>query len=111
VELSVDGDHSVLTPALELSVYRIVQEALTNALKHAGPARAHVKVHCDCDAVTVDVIDDGRGGAGTQLPTAGQGLIGMHERVALFGGHLHAMPGQDGGFSVHARLPLAAGAG
>ena len=111
VVLSIDGDRSLLTPALELSVYRIVQEALTNALKHAGPAVARVDVHCLENGVTVDVSDNGRGVEGDRLPSTGQGLVGMRERVAIFGGDLRATPGPKGGFTVHARLPLAEGAG
>ena len=110
VELSVDGDRSVLTPALELSVYRIVQEALTNALKHAGPAMARVSVQCEQDGVTIDVTDDGLGGAEAPVAATGHGLVGMRERVAMFGGDFRASRGQHGGFTVHARLPLEAGA-
>lgn len=111
VELSVAGDRSVLTPALELSVYRIVQEALTNALKHAGPAVARVNVRCGRDGVTIEVSDDGRGVGGAPLPSTGHGLVGMRERVAMFGGDLRTTRGPHGGFTVHARLPLKAGAG
>jgi signal transduction histidine kinase len=111
VELSVSGDRSMLTPALELSVYRIVQEALTNALKYAGPALARVDVECDRDGVTIDVSDDGPGVEGAPLPSTGQGLAGMRERVAMFGGDLRTTRGPHGGFAVHASLPLEAGAG
>ena len=79
------ADRSLLTPALELSVYRIVQEALTNALKHAGPAVARVDVRCTEDGVVIDVSDDGRGVEGDPPPSTGQGLVGMRERVAMFG--------------------------
>jgi len=108
-----------------VSVYRIVQEALTNVLKHAGPARAEVTVGCTDSAVTVEVTDDGPGnpvppavkGAGPggtgggSPPSAeevggGQGLAGMRERVALFGGDLRAGPRPGGGFTVRARLPV-----
>ena len=109
VEVSIDGDRSGLSPALELSVYRIVQEALTNVLKHAGPATARVDIRCGEDAVTIEVADDGCGSDATPSFT-GHGLVGMQERVALFGGSLDAIPGADGGFVVRARLPLAAGA-
>jgi signal transduction histidine kinase len=105
VDLSVDGDCERLTPAVELSVYRIVQEALTNALKHAGPASVEVHIHCAADALTVDVIDDGAGTG--QSAAGGHGLLGMRERVALFGGELHAGPRPEGGFAVHATLPVA----
>jgi signal transduction histidine kinase len=106
VELKIDGDYHALPSALELSVYRIVQEALTNTLKHAGPARAQVLVRCDNGTLTVDVVDDGA--VPSPSGPAGHGLEGMHERVALFGGALHAGPRQDGGWAVHARLPIAA---
>ena len=108
VELFVDGDRSVLTPALELTVYRIVQEGLTNALKHAGPATARVIVRCRDDSVTIDVVDDGRGVEGASFPSAGRGLAGMRERVAMFGGDVHAMRGPQGGFMLHARLQCEA---
>ncbi|MGZ4398917.1 MAG: sensor histidine kinase [Gaiellaceae bacterium] len=106
VELLVDGDCDRLPSALELSVYRIIQEALTNTLKHAGAARAQVRVRCSEGALTVDVVDDG---ATVSKPDrAGHGLVGMHERVALFGGDLDAGPRQEGGWAVRARLPIAA---
>ena len=106
VELDIDGAYDALPSALELSVYRIVQEALTNTLKHAGTARAQVRVRCHDDAVTVDVVDDGA--ASSPPGRAGHGLVGMHERVALFGGSLQAGPRPKGGWAVHARLPVAA---
>jgi signal transduction histidine kinase len=111
VELSVSGNRSMLTPALELSVYRIVQEALTNALKYAGPARARVDVKCERGLVTIDVSDDGRGVEGATLNSTGQGLAGMRERVAMFGGDLRTTRGPHGGFTVHASLPLETSAG
>jgi signal transduction histidine kinase len=105
VDLTVDDAGRQLTAGLGVSVYRIVQESLTNVLKHGGQARARVAVHCTPDAVTVDVEDDGTGtGTGTDT-TGGLGLIGMRERVATFGGELTAGPRPEGGFAVHARLP------
>ena len=103
VELDVwDGE---LPPAVGLSAYRIVQEALTNTLKHAGPAaRARVAVRRDPDALTIEVSDDGTGGAPSP---GGHGLVGMRERAALLGGELSAGPRAGGGFAVVARLPLA----
>jgi signal transduction histidine kinase len=104
VELEVDGDYGTLPPAVELSAYRIVQEALTNVLKHAKRAHAEVRVRRDGDVLTVEVLDDG---AGTSAAgTGGHGLVGMRERVALFGGELHAGPRSEGGFAVHATLPV-----
>jgi signal transduction histidine kinase len=105
VSLSIDGDHTVLPAAVNVSAYRIVQEALTNVLKHAGPARAEVTVGCADGAVTVEVTDDGSGNPAALAPAGGQGLAGMRERVALFGGDLRAGPRPGGGFAVCARLP------
>lgn len=107
VKLTIDGAHDDLPPAVELSVYRIVQEALTNTLKHAGPTHAHVQVRRDERVLTVDVIDDGTGSADHDHPGSGHGLVGMRERVALFGGELTAAPRPEGGFAVHATLLLA----
>jgi signal transduction histidine kinase len=106
VSLSVDGDHTALPPAVNVSAYRIVQEALTNVLKHAGPARAEVTVGCMDSAVTIEVTDDGPGNPAPPALTGGQGLAGMRERVALFGGDLRAGPRPGGGFTVCARLPV-----
>jgi signal transduction histidine kinase len=89
---------------VDVSAYRIVQEALTNTLKHAGPASACVRVRCLPSAVEVEVADDG---VGTAAPNGGgYGLAGMRERVALYGGRLEAGEGPEGGFSVRARLPF-----
>ena len=105
VVLVIDGDPARLPAAADISAYRIVQEALTNALKHAGPATAQVSVRCGADEVLIEVTDDG---AGRQPagPAGGHGLAGMRERVSLFGGELAAGPQPDGGFAVRARLPL-----
>jgi signal transduction histidine kinase len=96
---------------VDLSAYRIVQEALTNVVKHAGPAHAQVVVGYHDQEVTVEVIDDGRGAvtsASDGRVGTGHGLIGMRERVAAFGGELEVGPRPGGGFRVAARLPLAA---
>jgi signal transduction histidine kinase len=106
VILSIDGGHEALPPAVSVSAYRIVQEALTNVLKHAGPARAEVKVGYADSAVTVEVTDDGPGNPVPAAPGGGQGLAGMRERVAVFGGDLRAGPRPGGGFTVCARLPI-----
>jgi signal transduction histidine kinase len=106
VSLSIDGDHAALPPAVNVSAYRIVQEALTNVLKHAGPARAEVTVGCADSAVTIEVTDDGPGNPAPPALTGGQGLAGMRERVAVFGGDLRAGPRPGGGFAVCARLPV-----
>jgi signal transduction histidine kinase len=108
VELAVEGEPRALAPGVDLSAYRIVQEALTNALKHAGPATAQVLVRYTDDALDIRVSDDGRGASlqsDNGLPQ-GQGLVGMRERVALFGGDLKAGPRTGGGYEVRARLPL-----
>ncbi|MCW6008963.1 sensor histidine kinase [Micromonospora sp. CPCC 205371] len=92
-----------LPAGVQLAAYRIVQEGLTNAVKHAAPARCTVRVVADERVVTVQVTDDGeRSGASK---SGGHGLIGMRERVAMFGGELTAGPGPAGGFAVSARLP------
>jgi signal transduction histidine kinase len=127
VEVSVEGEPRPLPAGVDLSAYRIVQEALTNSLKHAGPARARVRVCYGREALEVQVTDDGRGeppvagesglvavtlGRGGVLEVPGRsngdghGLIGMRERVALFGGTLEAGADPGGGYRVAARLPL-----
>jgi signal transduction histidine kinase len=106
VHLNVDDPCPQLPTALDVSAYRIIQEALTNVLRHAGPARAEVTVHCQGAAVTIEVTDDGAGIPPAGMQPGGQGLAGMRERVALFGGELRAGPRPGGGFSVWARLPL-----
>jgi signal transduction histidine kinase len=105
VDVRVEGRPRPLPASLDLTAYRIVQEALTNTLKHAGPARASVVVQYDSDALRLDITDDGQAPA-TTPDGSGHGLPGMRERVNLFGGQLDAGPGQDGGYSVSARLPL-----
>ena len=107
VSLSIDGEHAALPPAVNVSAYRIVQEALTNVLKHAGPARAEVTVDCTDIAVTIEVTDDGPGNPSPPALTGGHGLTGMRERVALFGGDLRAGPRPGGGFTVCAWLPIS----
>jgi signal transduction histidine kinase len=109
VRLVVDGDYAALPAAVELSAYRIVQEALTNVLKHAGPARAEVAVGCAAGAVTIEITDDGAGITAAEAQAGGSGLAGMRERVAVFGGELLAGPRPGGGFAVRARLPLGGG--
>jgi signal transduction histidine kinase len=105
VRLAIDGDHEALSSAVNVSAYRIVQESLTNVLKHAGPARAEVMVDCTDIAVTIEVTDDGPGNPAPPPGSGGQGLPGMRERVALFGGELRAGPRPGGGFTVSAWLP------
>jgi signal transduction histidine kinase len=108
VELVTEGDPAPLASSLDLSVYRIVQEALTNTLKHAGPVHARVELRYGADQVDLDISNDGAPGqprkrGGTD---GGHGLVGMRERVALHGGQLRAERRPEGGFVVHASLPL-----
>jgi signal transduction histidine kinase len=109
VDLRVSGRGRRLSPALGLSVYRVIQEALTNVVKHAPGARASVDLSVSARAVRIAVIDDGAGtgprlGAGQQQ-AAGHGITGMRERVSAFGGLLVAHPAGAGGFQVRARIP------
>src|SRR6266567_3723930 len=110
VTVRVEGAERPLTAAVDLSAYRIVQEALTNSLKHAGPASAEVVLRYRAADLELTVSDDGRGGAarrdGGSAPGSGHGLVGMRERVELFGGDLAAGPRPGGGYQVRARLPL-----
>ena len=105
VESMVIGDPRDLPPGVDLTAYRVVQEALTNVLRHAGVAHASVTLRYEPDGLEVTVADDGRGphaGDG-----GGQGLVGMRERIALFDGSLETGPRAGGGFEVRARIPLA----
>jgi signal transduction histidine kinase len=105
VDLRIDGDPRELPVGIELSAYRIVQEALTNALKHAGNAHAAVRVHYGPDFLELEIIDDG---TGSPVPVAsgGHGLVGMRERVALYGGRFDAGRLPAGGFAVRVVLPI-----
>lgn len=106
-EFTVSGPRRDLPDGEQLVIYRIVQEALTNALKHGGPAaRATVDVVYGAREIELKVTDDGRG-ASAPLVNGGHGLIGMHERVAMYGGTLDAGPRIGGGFHVIARLPMS----
>jgi signal transduction histidine kinase len=105
-ELEVEGELESLPPGVDLSAYRIVQESLTNVIKHASASRVTVAVRRRRDRIEIEVRDDGRGrepGAG-----GGHGLIGMRERAALYGGSLEAGPASGGGWRVGARLPVEA---
>jgi len=108
VEYLVEGETCCLPAAMDLAAYRIVQEALTNTVKHGGRARAKVTVRYLADALEVEIFDDGRGAAAPLISGTGggHGLIGMHERVALFGGKLQAGPVLTGGYRVFARMPI-----
>jgi len=107
VDVHVDGEPRPISTGIGLAAYRITQEALTNVIKHAGPAHASVLVRYTDHDVTLEIRDDGH----TTAPTAGaggHGLIGMRERAAVHGGEVSAGPAPNGGFQVTARLPLGA---
>jgi signal transduction histidine kinase len=104
VEVAVEGEPADLPPGVDLSAYRIVQEALTNALKHAGPARARVTVSYGDDELRLEIVDDGDGSGDGQ--GSGHGLIGMRERVSIYGGDLRAGRRPGGGYALRASLPL-----
>ena len=108
VELRVDGARDGIPAGVDLAAYRIVQEALTNVLKHATASQAAVRIGYRPDVIELEILDDGHGplrpghdGAGP-----GQGLIGMRERAFLYGGEVEARPRAEGGFAVRARLPV-----
>jgi len=101
--LKVTGQPRALPAAVDLSAYRIVQEAITNVLKHANASRVEVVVDYQPDAVALTISDNGSGT--TEVPSTGHGLIGMRERVEIFGGHLGTGSSSLGGFTVRARLP------
>jgi signal transduction histidine kinase len=110
VEVVIEGNARPLPPAVDTAAYRIVQESLTNVIRHAGPARATVAVRHGDDGVEIEVTDDGRGaidGNGdADRGGGGHGLAGMRERVALLGGELSAGTRRSGGYRVWVRFPL-----
>ncbi len=109
VELGVEGQPLALPAGVDLSAYRIVQEALTNVIKHARALRTEVRLRYGPDALELSVVDDGAGAQpGGPAVVTGHGLVGMRERVALFGGTLEAGARDDGstGYLVRAVLPL-----
>jgi signal transduction histidine kinase len=112
-EVAVNGPRMPLAPAVDHAAYSIAREALTNTLRHAGPANAWVSVSYDADQLILEIVDDGRGGipgcgddGGGPIPAGGFGIRGMCERAAAVGGELQAGPRPLGGFSVRARLPI-----
>ncbi|WP_438296487.1 sensor histidine kinase [Streptomyces sp. HUAS TT7] len=110
VELHEEGRAISPPSAVDLAGYRIVQEALTNTLRHAGAGRVRVSVYRDEEAVRIEVSDNGRpGNRSWRSPGSGRGLAGMRERASLLGGTLEAGPGPDGGFEVRAVLPIRFG--
>ena len=110
VEVSIEGEARSLPPTVDVSAYRIVQEALTNTLKHSAASRADVHVRYWPDELEVEIVDDGRPNGGSSSGSAGLGLIGMRERAALHGGQLDVGPVAGGGFAVKVRLPTPGGA-
>jgi signal transduction histidine kinase len=117
VRISVEGQRGTVPPGIDLSAYRIIQEALTNVIKHAHCPAADVLISYRPGSLTVEVTDHGRripAGQGHGVPArqpsgrngGGHGIIGMRERVAVFGGDFTAGPGPDGGFGVRARFPI-----
>jgi signal transduction histidine kinase len=105
VHLTVEGDPFALPPAVDLSAYRIVQEGLTNVLKHAHASRAEVVLRYDARELQIDVRNDGAtAAAGDGL---GHGLVGVRERVKIYGGEMSAGPVAGGGFLLSTRLPVA----
>ena len=108
VALNLEGTARPLPPGVDLSAYRIVQEALTNTLRHAGPAQAVVTLRYGARALDIDVRDDGAAPANDALP-GGNGMLGMRERAALLGGWVQAGPEPGVGFRVQAHLPLKPG--
>ena len=110
VEVSVEGERRTLPATVDVSAYRIVQEALTNTLKHAAASRADVHLRYWPDELEVEIVDDGRPSGGLAPASGGLGLIGMRERAALHGGQLSAGPAAGGGFAVRVKLPTPAGA-
>jgi signal transduction histidine kinase len=112
VHLHVDGEPFPLPGALDLSAYRIVQEGLTNALKHARASQAHVDIRYAADELRIDVRDDGDGDGdrdGTTDGGIGHGLVGVRERVKVYGGEMSAATANGGGFVLSTRLPLTGG--
>lgn len=109
VDLTIRGAPRPLPATVELNAYRIVQEALTNSLKHAGPTRAEVVLDYGADTLHVEVRDHGRGPVAGRAP--GYGLVGMQQRVSMLGGELAATPDAAEGFRVAAQLPVPGGVG
>jgi signal transduction histidine kinase len=105
VELRVEGERREIPVGIDLSAYRIVQEGLTNALKYAGEATTAVRVRYGVESLEIEILDDGRGRP-SEVEQGGHGLVGMRERVALYGGTLDAGRRPAGGFAVRVLLPI-----
>jgi signal transduction histidine kinase len=108
VELRVEGELGALPPGPDLAGYRIVQEALTNVLKHAPGAHVSATVRASAAELAIEVLDDGRGATASAHGHLGHGLVGMRERTSLYGGELTTGPHPGGGFGVRARIPIEA---
>jgi len=108
VSLDVSGRRAKVSGGVDLAAYRIVQESLTNVLRHAGPATATVRVAYGPRELSLEVVDDGKGSAPEAVANGGHGIVGMRERAAAVGGTLDAGPRPGGGFRVHAVLPVEA---
>jgi len=110
VDLQVEGERHGVPAGVDLAAYRIVQEALTNVLKHASASHAAVRVGYRPAVIELEILDDGRGalgnGRGPSGHGTGHGLIGMRERASLYGGVVEARPRPEGGFAVRAKLPV-----
>jgi signal transduction histidine kinase len=106
VNVEIEGEPKELPAGVDLTAYRLVQEALTNAVKHANATRAEVIIRYGDGVVELLVSDDGRGTSDGKAESGGHGLVGMRERVAVYGGELEAGPAPGGGYRLHARLPL-----
>jgi signal transduction histidine kinase len=107
VELRIEGEATQLPASVDLTAYRLVQEGLTNAIKHANATRAEVLVRYGDGEVELVVSDDGSGTPDGEVESGGHGLVGMRERVAVYGGDLEAGPRPNGGYALRARLPLS----
>jgi signal transduction histidine kinase len=108
VELDVRGEATPLSAGADAVAYRVVEEALDNVLAHAGPTRVRVQIGHSSRELTIDVADDGPTATARSAAGRGPGLLGMHERVTLYGGTLETGPRGGGGYAVHARLPRQA---
>lgn len=106
VEVEIEGEARELPSGVDLTAYRLVQEALTNTVKHAGASRAEVTIRYGDGTIELLVRDDGRGFSDGKAESGGHGLVGMRERVAVYGGELEAGPRPNGGYELRARLPL-----
>jgi signal transduction histidine kinase len=107
VDLEIEGDPVPLPAGVDLTAYRLVQEGLTNTIKHASAKHADVRVRYDGDHVEIEVRDDGRRVDGKASTAGGHGLVGMRERVSIYGGELEAGARAEGGYRLRARLPVA----